>query len=260
MLMTTTTWQYYTRSLSVETIKCKRTLVLWLAAGAPFFMVFLLFTAFYFKGHELVKTGTNPWLAFQVQIMQVWALVFFPLYISLQSALYNGIEHQSNTWKHVYSLAVPKWSVYGSKFSLFTALIALTMLLLFAFMQGAGHLLAWLQPSLGFGRYSAYAQNARECFVLFLAALGITAIQFYVSFRFRNFILPAGFGLLMTVTATALIRWEYINKFPYAWPFISWFKGRMELAVFTGEVWLSLSVFVVVAILGYCDTARRNVE
>ncbi len=258
--MNTTTWQYYTRSFSVETIKCKRTLVLWLAAGAPFFMVFLLFTAFYFKGHELVKTGTNPWIPFQVQIMQVWALVFFPLYISLQSALYNGIEHQSNTWKHVYSLPVPKWSVYGSKLSLFTALIALTMLLLFAFTQGAGHLLAWLQPGLGFGRYSAYSQNARECSVLLLASLGITAIQFYVSFRFRNFILPAGFGLLMTITATALIRWEHINKFPYAWPVVTWLKGKMESAVLTPEVYLSLAVFGLVALFGYFDTARRNVE
>ncbi len=258
--MTTTTWQYYTRNLSVETLKCKRTLVLWLAAGAPFFMVFLLFNVFYFKGHELLKAGTNPWPMFQVQIMQVWAVLFFPLYISLQSALYNAIEHQANTWKHVYSLAVPKWSVYGSKFTLFTALIAVTMLLLFVFTQGAGMLLSWLQPSLGFGRFSAYSQNARECFTLFLAGLGITAIQFYVSFRFRNFILPAGFGLLMTVTAVALMRWEHINKFPYAWPMISWFKGKTEPAFLPQEVYLSLAVFALVAIIGYFDTARRNVE
>jgi hypothetical protein len=257
--MTTTTWQYYTRNLSVETIKCKRTLVIWLAAGAPFFMVFLFFNVFYFKGHEMVKAGTNPWLPFQMQIMQVWAVLFFPLYISLQSALYNGIEHQANTWKYVYSLAVPKWSVYGSKFTLFTALIAISMLLLFAFTQAAGTLLDWLQPSLGFGRYSAYFQNARECFTLFLAALGITAIQFYVSFRFRNFILPAGLGLLMTVTAVALMRWEHINKFPYAWPMVSWFKGRTEPEFFTLEIYLSLGVFALVAIIGYFQTARRDV-
>jgi hypothetical protein len=258
--MTTTLWQYYARNLSVETLKCKRTLVLWLAAGAPFFIVFLFFNVFYFKGHELVKPGENPWLSFQVQIMQVWALLFFPLYISLQSALYNGIEHQANTWKYVYSLAVPKWSVYGSKFTLFTALIALTMLLLFAFIQAAGLLLDALQPDLGFGRYSAYAQSAHECFTLFVAALGITAIQFYVSFRFRNFILPAGLGLLMSVTAVVLMRWEHIHKFPYAWPMISWIKGRTEPAAFPPEVYASLAVFALVAVIGYFETARRNVE
>jgi hypothetical protein len=256
--MTTTPWQYYTRNLSVETLKCKRTLVLWLAAGAPFFIVFLFFNVFYFKGHELVDAGTNPWLPFQVLMMQS-ALLFFPLYISLQSALYNGIEHQANTWKYVYSLAVPKWSVYGSKFTLFTALIAVSMLLLFVFTQAAGMLLDWLQPSLGFGRYAAYAQNARECFTLFLAALGIMAIQFYVSFRFRNFIFPAGLGLLMTVTALALMRWEHINKFPYAWPMISWLKGRTEPAAFPSEVYASLAVFALVALIGYFETARRDV-
>ena len=72
--------------------------------------------------------------------------------------------------------------------------------------------------------------------------------------------MPAGFGLLMTVTATALIRWEHINKFPYAWPMISWLKGRTEPVIFPPEVYLSLVVFGLVTLFGYFDTARRNVE
>jgi hypothetical protein len=95
---------------------------------------------------------------------------------------------------------------------------------------------------------------------LFLAALGITAIQFYVSFRFRNFIWPAGFGLLMTITAVALVRWEHIRKFPYAWPMVGWFKGRTEPPSFPAEVYLSLAVFALAALIGYFETARRNVD
>ena len=258
--MTTTPWQYYTRNLSVETLKCKRTLVWWLAAGAPLFIAFLSFNIFYFKGHLLVKPGEDPWPPLLTNLMRNWTLLFFPLSITLQSALYNSIEHQSNTWKHVYSLAVPRWSVYLGKFTLFTALVALSMVLLGVFAELAGGLLGLTQPDLGFGRYAAHGTIARECLRVFLAALGITAIQFYVGFRFRNFVLPAGFGLLMTITTAALMRWEHIGKFPYAWPILALLNGKGELPLFTTETCLSLAVYAAVALFGYFETARRDVE
>ncbi len=257
--MSTTTWQYYTRNLSVETLKCKRTLVGWLAVGAPLFITFISCNVFYFKGHEIVKPGQDPWPALMSNVLQIWALLFFPLTITLQSALYPAIEHQSNTWKHVYSLAVPRWSVYAGKLTLFTALIVLTMVVLFGLTEGVGALLGWLRPELGFTRYAAHATLARECSRLLLAALGITAIQFYVGFRFRNFVVPAGFGLLMTVAGLMLMRWEHIYKFPYAWPMLTWLRRHVNPAFFTTEIVLSLLVFAVVSLLGYFEAARRDV-
>ncbi len=257
--MTTTTWQYYTRNLSVETLKCKRTLVGWLAVGAPLFITFISFNVFYFKGQEFVKPGQDPWSHLMGNILQIWSLLFFPLTITLQSALYPAIEHQSNTWKHVYSLAVPRWSVYAGKLTLFTALIVFTMVMLFAWTEGVGALLGWLRPDLGFTRYAAHAALVRECSRLLLAALGITAIQFYVGFRFRNFVLPAGFGLLMTVASLMLMRWEHIYKFPYAWPMLTWLRRHVNPAFFTTEIVLSLLVFAVVSLLGYFEAARRDV-
>jgi hypothetical protein len=257
--MTTTTWQYYVRNLSVETIKCKRTFVWWLAAGAPLFNAFIAFNVFYFKGHEIVKPGQDPWPYLMGNVLQIWSMLFFPLTIALQSALYPAIEHQSNTWKHVYSLAVPRWSVYAGKLTLFTALVALTMVLMFALTEAVGALLGGLRPELGFSRHAAHAVLARECSRLLLAALGIAAIQFYVGFRFRNFVLPAGFGLLMTVASVTLMRWEHIYKFPYAWPMLTWLRRHVNPAFFTTEIVLSLLVFAIVALFGYFETARRDV-
>ncbi len=265
----TTTWQYYTRNLSAETLKCKRTMVLWLAVGAPLFITFISFCTFYFKGSSIVRPGVNPWLELMYTFRQTWPVVFLPLTISLQSALYPAIEHQSSTWKHVYSLAVPKWSVYAGKLTVFTALIALSMLLLFAFTEGVGALLSLLRPELGFGWYTAHGVLARECSRLLLAALGITAIQFYLGFRFRNFIVPVGFGLFMTIATRMLVPWKYFNKFPYAWltlswpaptwPTLTWPRTYVSLGFFTPEICLSLLVFAVVALLGYFETARRDV-
>ena len=260
----TTAWQYYTRSLSVETLKCKRTAVGWLAVGAPLFITFISFNVYYFNGPSFIKPGEDPWLRLLNNYRQIWPLLFFPLTISLQSALYPAIEHQSNTWKHVYSLAVPKWSVYAGKLTLFTGLVALSMTMLFVFTEGVGALLSLLRPALGFGRDTAHATIARECSKLFLAALGMTAIQFYVGFRFRNFVVPVGFGLLMTIAAVALGPWEHITTFPYAWPTLTWprthFGPAFVPAFFTQEIALSLLVFAVVSGLGYLETARRDVE
>jgi hypothetical protein len=136
----TTTWQYYSAEPFRGNPQVQTHLRGVAGRGAPLFITFISFNVFYFKGHEIVKPGQDPWPHLMSNVLQIWSLLFFPLTITLQSALYPAIEHQSNTWKHVYSLAVPRWSVYAGKLTLFTALLAVTMVLLFALTEGRGRL------------------------------------------------------------------------------------------------------------------------
>ena len=248
------------RSLSVEVLKCRRTLVLWLAAGAPFFMVFLAFNVTLFQGEGFVKKGDNPWGYLVYIIRELWGFFFFPTYIALQSVLLLAIEHQANTWKHVYALAVPRWTVYFGKLLLSVGLVCFCMLMLYAFTEGAGLLLALLKPELGFGKYSISILLLRGYSKMALSGLGILAIQHIISFRYPNFLVPAAFGFAMTVAGIAVGGQPVIEYLPYSFPALAIKDDSMTyVALFNRWVYLSLAVFVGGSSLGYWLTARRAV-
>lgn len=252
--------QHLGRSLSVEVLKCRRTLVFWLAAGAPFFMVFLAFNITYFQGETFIKKGANPWGDFLHIIRELWGFFFFPAYIALQSVLLLSIEHQANTWKYVYSLAVPRWTVYFGKLILNVGLMCFCVAMLYAFTELAGLLLALLKPGLGFGNYNVSPILLLGYSKMALAGLGIVAVQHLVSFRYHNFILPAAFGFALTVAGIALIGQHAHQYLPHAFPALAMKGDTLNgVVLFNRPVYLSLAVFVGVSTLGYWAVARRDV-
>jgi hypothetical protein len=261
----TTAWQYFTRTLSAEVLKCRRTLIFWLAAGAPFFAAFLLFNIFYFKGHQIIRADgdPNPWATYLGMIEDLWGFFLFPSYIVLQSALLLSLEHQSGAWKHLYALALPRWTVYFGKLALCVGLVTLCVCLLYVLTEGAGMLLTLLRPELDFGRYDVSPVILRGYAKLWLAGLGIVGIQHYVSFRYPNFIVPTAFGFAMTLAAVALAGQPALQYIPYAFPaaalkFLKY--GSPTFPLVDQQVCLSLAVFVVVSLLGYRAIARRDVN
>jgi len=252
--------QYLGRSLSVEVLKCRRTLVFWLAAGAPFFMVFLAFNITYFQGEGFIKPGTNPWGNFVYVIRELWVFFFFPMYIALQSVLLLAIEHQSDTWKYVYSLAVPRWTIYFGKLILGVGLVCFCVGMLYVFTELGGLLLALLRPELGFGKYNVTVLLLRGYSKMVLAGLGIVAIQHLISFRYPNFLVPAAFGLSMTLAGIALVGQQVYQYLPYSFPALALREDNLTyVAVFNRWVYLSLAVFGSVSTLGYWLMARRDV-
>jgi hypothetical protein len=252
--------QYLGRSLSVEVLKCRRTLVFWLAAGAPFFMVFLAFNLTFFYGEKFIRQGYNPWGYFLYSIRDLWGTFFFPMYIALQSVLLLSIEHQANTWKHVYSLAVPRWTVYFGKLLLGVGLVCCCIFMLYVFTEGAGLLLAVLKPEFGFDKYNVSVVLLRGYSKMVLAGLGIVAIQHVISFRYPNFLIPAAFGFAMTTAGVALGGQQVIEYLPYSFPALALKNDQMTyFPLFNRWVYHSLIVFASVGAGGYWLTARRVV-
>ncbi|WP_138994233.1 ABC transporter permease [Larkinella sp. C7] len=254
------TLSYFVRSLSQERLKFKGTLVVWLALVAPVFVAVVAFMASYLDGHNLYQKGINPWLDYSGHILIGWTLFVFPIYVSLLSALVHAIEHQSNTWKTVYSLPMPKWSIYAAKLVLFTGLIVFSHLLLFGLAEAGGYLLGVLKPSYGFQLFSLHWVLAEGCFAGLLSGLGLCAIQFYIGLRFSSFIVPAGFGLMVTM-AGAISRSLPISRFsPYLWP-VSFFNRSIQVNNWQyGYVYIGMLTFLIGAIAGFQMISRRDVS
>ena len=213
-----TVFTYLQRALAAECIKIKNTLVPWLVVFAPAFVVVVAFVASYTGGDSVYKDGVNPWLNFSGHILVGWSLFVFPIYVSLQSALYAGIEHQNRAWAYQCSLPVPKWAIYLGKLLILTLLVAGSHLVLIALSEGAGWLLGTLKPRYRFQNFSMHTVLAAGSVCVLIAGLGMLAIQMLVSMMFESFLIPAALGLFATMVGAVSRGFLASKAFPYLWP------------------------------------------
>ena len=248
---------YLSHSLAMEKIKIQNTLVLWLSFFAPLFVVLVAFVAAWADGDKFYGPGINPWINFSGHVLVGWALFVFPIYVSLQSALYAAIEHQNQTFAYLYSLPVPRWSVYAGKLLILSGLITLSHLALYGFAEAAGWLLGVFRPGYGFQSYSMHMVLSKASALMLLAGGGMIVIQLYLSIRFTSFIVPAGIGLFATMAGAISRGFEVSEASPYLWP-ICFLNNSLEMTDWRySYLWTSMAVYVLGALAGIWLNSRH---
>lgn len=251
---------YLQRSLSGEVQKYKNTLALYLAILAPCFIVTINFFIFFFKGTELVRPGDNPWSLYTMYNVSAGLSFLFPLYIILITVLINYVEHSNNTWKHLYALALPKWTTYVSKSITSLGLVTLSIMIFCFLVITGGLLLRVTSPELLFQDYSYFKEIISICAQAYVATFAMLAIQFWLSFRWNSVVLPISIGMGAFIFSIILQRWEYIIYFPYSFPFSTALKvnngNPMEII---DQVWYGLFGGLLMLILGLVDTNKRDI-
>jgi hypothetical protein len=97
---------------------------------------------------------------------------------------------------------------------------------------------------------------AKMTFKSYLSILGISAIQYWVSLRFKNFIAPMGIGLALLVLSIIArqVGWEHVYKIPFAHPLLtheSFYKTDAPLI--ENHEWNSILYFVAFLLIGFFD-------
>lgn len=254
---------YYRSSLSAESLKLKGTFSLWLSILAPCALVSMYVIGFWSKGEYLVPEGANAWHQFAKQNFGIYTLLLMPIFIALLTSLTNGIEHKSNGWKHLYSLPLPKSTIYVAKATTVVGLVLLSnVVFVLAYLAG-GIFLTFVRPGLGFESMAGLEIVFVSCLKLFLASFVIIAVQFWLSIRWSSFALSMGVGIVAIITVAVAMRWEYIHYYPFAYPFVAireFPNGADIPKLFTQEVLLSFGVGLLVFILGYYDISRKRIS
>ncbi|WP_276499682.1 ABC transporter permease [Pontibacter litorisediminis] len=254
---------YYRCSLSAETLKLKNTFALWLSILAPCALLSMNVLAFWSKGQHFVTDGINPWHRFASQNFGLYTLLLLPIFIALLTSLTNGIEHKSNGWKHLYSLPLPKSTIYIAKATTVLGLVFLSNVVFVLGYLAAGLFLSLVRPDLGFSNIVGLQVVFFAVLKLFLATFVIIALQFWLSMRWSSFALSMGVGIVAIITVLVAMRWEYIHYYPFAYPFMAIKEFPLEAAVynlFSQEVVLSLGAGLLVFILGYFDVSRKRIS
>lgn len=247
----------------------------WSAVLLPFLLCLLLFVGFFLKSDKLANApGIALWFQFAGAILAVMGVLLLPMLIIFIAYSVNNVEHKADTWKSLFSLPIPKLSVFAAKYFYAFFLVFFCLVLFVLFTLGFGNLLGILKPALKFNEYSIADILARLYFKFFLASLGILSIQFLLSLLFNDFLKPMGIGFICTITGSILAsnNWEYAYLFPYAHPMMAMKtlqqgKGGPPTALphftvdlLTNDTWVSLTVAVVVFIAGYFIVLKKSVK
>jgi lantibiotic transport system permease protein len=99
--------------------------------------------------------------------------------------------------------------------------------------------------------------NAR----IYLSILGISALQYWLSLRFKSFIAPVGIGLALLIGSIIALNfgWKHIAKYPYSFPTLTFDaiqkSGRPLLE---NHEWNSIGYFAAFILIGFFDMKLRK--
>jgi len=245
------------RTLHAELLKTKRTLTLALAFLAPLALAFLELVVGFQYGEKMYRPGGDAWMTLINHTAMMWVLLL-PLFVTLEMGLLGALEHNNKTWKQLYALPVPRWSIYVAKQITGMGVIGLSMAVLGLMTVGVGLIGRFWLPELGFDAPIPWEALVQNFLLSYLASRLIISIHLWISLRWSSFVLAMSVGIVATVFGVVVIgsKWEQfdpwtiprvvsqnlINAQPYALPLAIGILGGIFLAC-----------------LGCWDTIRRDV-
>jgi hypothetical protein len=208
-----------------EFLKCRHTAALWLTLMAAVFLpaincIILVAKPAFF----LSKFQQQPWISFLHMNWKNGASVILPVFVILLNNVIVQVEYKNNTWKQVYASPRKYADIFFSKF-IIVQLFLLSFFLLFTlFIILSGDSISLLQTGYPFSSSAVPFHQVFDIITrMYIAILGVSAIQYWLSVRFRNFIVPLGVGIALWIAGLVLMDWENIIYYPYMYSTLLFF-------------------------------------
>ena len=187
-------------------------------------------------------------------------LVIFPMFVVLICTLLPQLEYRNNTWKQVLSSPQEKKNIFLAKFLNIHLLMLLFLIATHVFLLVPVVMAHFMQPELNLlGRpldgYTVWLRAGNS----YVLGLALSALQFWLGMRFRNFIVPIAIGLGCWLVGTLMV-FEFKSSvapyFPYSYQAFSMSKQYQPLLAQAG--WTSLGYAIAFLVLGFIEFRRRR--
>lgn len=241
-----------------EILKCRKTAAYWLTLIAGVFIPLVSGIMMVARqDHFIKRLGDDPWRNLMNMNWQPAAAFFLPMYVILVTSLVVQVEFRNNAWKQVYATPRSYADIYFSKFVVVHLLVLASLIAFNITMVLTGVIANTVN---GGYKFFATPVPVKEMLTvtakMYASVLGMTAIQYWISMRLKNYIAPLGIGLALLVTALIIMTWEKIVYYPYAYTALTYFrelnKGDLTHLNYS-YIW-----FVVIVVLGFLDTVKRK--
>lgn len=249
-------------NIRAEMLKTKRTTAVWLTLFAGAFVPIIMFIAAFAKTEKLAKIyGQDPWLTLVNISWRSAAPFLLPIYIILLCSLMAQIEFRNNTWKQVFASPRSYFDIYFSKLFIILMLILLSLGIFDLACILSGYSMSTLSDKFTFyGRPMHLREMAHMTLNIFISTLGIVSIQYWLSVRFKNFIVSFGIGLACMLTCMISAGyWEKSRYIPYLYPWEVYKNQTEMMSDKVRETLLySLIIFAAVMLAGFADMVFRK--
>jgi lantibiotic transport system permease protein len=244
-----------------EFLKTKRTAAIWLTVAAALFVMVVNFISMMAEPkHFLSGTQENPWANMIDSTWTIGAVFVLPMFVILVTSMVVQTEYRNNTWKQVYASPRSYADVFFSKLLVIHALILLCFLL----FNAAIIMFSYLAMVFNSG-YQIFTQPIPwlKMFTLLAKAyfgiLTLSTIQYWLTLRIRNFIVPMGIGLALLITGIIIHSWDKLYYFPYMYPAIFCMRDyASKVTLIQKAEMYNLVWFALVLGLSFLDTAKRK--
>ena len=247
-------------ALRSEILKTKRTASFYFtmiaAAAVPF--IFLLNILSDDDGID--ATRKDPLNGIFKLNCEMNAMVFLPIFVILACTLLAQMEYRNNTWKQVFASPHPKLRVFTAKFINIHLLILLFFVANLIFMTLVLVIAELIFPNLGI-----FSQPLNVKMLLmrignsYLTVLALSAFQFWLGLRFKNFIASTGVGFALWITGM-IMALEYksaiIEYLPHSFELFAIMPQLQPKLV--QIVWTSVGFAAMFVVLGFLDFRRKR--
>jgi len=207
-------------NISAEFIKINRTFVYGLTVIATSFIPIINFMLCAERPKVMLgKFSSDAWLQFIQLTWKNMALGVLPMYLILLTNLIVQIEFRNNTWKQVYTLPRSYKDIFYSKYLIIHLLLIGFLILFDIFLIISAIAVSRVDENYKFSlsdlpiNYLAVLTGR-----IYLGACTISAIQYWLSLKFRNFVIPLAIGGSLWLIGLMLIDWDNIIYYPYMYP------------------------------------------
>jgi len=242
-----------------EFLKLRRTSAIWLTLLAAGFLPFIDCVICIERPHDMIPKFTkDAWLVFFHFTMKNTAAVILPFYAILVINMIIQIEFRNFTWKQVYTTPRRYVDIFFSKLIVIHVLIICFLLLFISFTLVSGYTANLIRPGFQFLNaripwHDIMALTLR----VYAGILGVTAIQYWLSTRFRNFVVPLGIGFGLWAAGLALLDWDKIIYYPYMYATLLFYNNSSQNpSEYVTLLTCSLACFPIFLIASFWDLYR----
>lgn len=254
----------YAISLRTEIQKTKRSAALWICVLGSGFIPVIFVLMYTLNSKEFTKQlKETPWEEHFAMGWQVFSAFLLPVFVILVCSMIVQIEYKNNTWKQVFSSPQSIGNIFLSKYSTILLMVLLLFVLFNFFMFGAAVLANLIHREYTFFDKGMDMNDLLKTNLkFFISLLAIISIQYWLSLRIKNFIVPIGIGLALLIACIIIQPWEHIYKVPYAMPFITFIsidRGVLKTGTLLQNHELnSLGYFAFFTLLAFLDMRYRK--